>query len=63
MSRVKLPRFTLNPSLADTIIRIHNNGIFHVACPEWEKLYKQSRIVVAGQRVADAIDVLREEEA
>ena len=54
--------FTLSPDLADTILLVHNNGAFQIDCSEWAKLYKQSRIVVAGQRVADAVDVLKQEE-
>ena len=59
---MKSPRFTLNPDLADTIIRVHQNGAFQIDCSEWAKLYQQSRIVVAGQRVADAVSDLKHEE-
>ncbi len=57
------PRFTLTYELADTILRVHNNGAFQIDCLEWGGLYQKARIVVAKQRVEQAKDVLQTEES
>ena len=55
------PRFTLTYELADTIVRVHNNGAFQIDCSEWARLYQKARTVVAKQLVEQAKDVLQTE--
>ena len=54
-------RFTLTAALADTIVRVHQNGMFEINCRDWEKLYQSARVVLAKQKVQDAEDTLTEE--
>ena len=56
------PRFLLTSELADTILTIHDNGMFQIKCSEWAKLYKKARVVVAKQRVEDKAMAFQEAE-
>lgn len=55
------PRITITSNLADTIVKIHNNGAFQIDCTEWQNLYQKARVVIAQQRVEDAQNILEGE--
>lgn len=61
MTKPKPSLFVLTPNLADTIVRVHNNGAFAIECGEWDDLYNQARVMLAEKRVADARAVLSDE--